>query len=122
MNKNKEKLDNQFDDPPKLLINIYGILAILFIIIPEWMAEIAITLGNGSHEDRIPIKSNDWNTKPDLKLSTMNIRELRHLAKELKIHGYSNENQQTLSKRILKKLNSRISKKGKRVIQEWNKL
>ena len=46
---------------------------------------------------------------PGLFLEKMNIYELRILAKELQIYGYSNENSLTLKRRILKKLSQTIN-------------
>ncbi len=111
----KENKKNTFKPPSKIVINIYGLLAILLVIIPEWIAELTLTLGNNSKKNLLPKTDTVWDTNLELKLSTMSIKELRSLALKLKINGYSRETRDSLSKRLLKnsKINQCIEKELK---------
>ena len=93
-------------------INIYNILAILIVIIPEYFAELIYTLEVSQHKNVIPKEGDAWNYITELKLSKMNIYELRLMAKKLRIHGYSSDNRKILIKRIEKKSKRRIKWKS----------
>ncbi len=99
-----KKNKNGLNPPSKTLIKIYGILAILLVIIPEWLAEVTLGIENRSHNKDLPKKNIIWNTNPELKISIMSIRELRELAMHLKIQCYARENKDFLKIRILKKI------------------
>ena len=60
---------------------------------------------------------NDRPLKKDieLRLSKMNIYELRLTAKRLGVHGYSNENRNSLIKRITRKSKKRIKWKSSKI-------
>ena len=88
-------------------INLYNILAILIVIIPEYLAELIYTIEASQHKGILPREGEAWAKETELKLSKMNIYELRLLAKRLCIHGYSNENRNSLIRRI-----NRKNKKG----------
>ena len=51
----------------------------------------------------MPNEGDAWEKDTELKLSKMNIYELRLMAKRLSIHGYSNENRNSLIRRINRK-------------------
>tara|TARA_Y100001968_G_scaffold263090_1_gene251577 strand:+ start:535 stop:858 length:324 start_codon:yes stop_codon:yes gene_type:complete len=88
-------------------ISLYNILAILIVIIPEYLAELIYTIEASQHKGILPREGEAWAKETELKLSKMNIYELRLLAKRLCIHGYSNENRNSLIRRI-----NRKNKKG----------
>ena len=91
----------------KARINIYNILAILIVIIPEFFAEIIYSLGDSQYNNKLPIQGEAWENNKELKLSRMTIYELRLIAQKISIYGYSNENRTSLIKRILRKSNKR---------------
>ena len=93
-------------------INIYNILAILIVIIPEYFAELIYSIEVSQHKTILPNEGDAWKTDTELKLSKMNIYELRLMAKRLSIHGYSNENRNSLIRRINKKSKNRIKWKS----------
>ena len=101
----QEKID-------KARINIYNILAILIVIIPEFFAEIIYTLEASQHKRLLPTEGEAWKNTTELKLSKMNIYELRLMAKELRIYGYSSDDRNSLIRRIAKKSKSRIKWKS----------
>ena len=86
---------------PKGVAQIYGLIAVLIVLIPEWLAETVLALSHSSTEKSLPKKGILWEEIPELQLAEMNIRDLRNLAMRLQLHGYSNENRNALSKRVL---------------------
>ncbi len=96
----------------KARINLYNILAILIVIIPEYLAELIYTIDASQHQGKLPLEGDAWNKETELRLSKMNIYELRLMAKSLCIHGYSNENRNSLIRRINKKSRKRIKWKS----------
>ena len=95
---------NGLKPPSKTLIKIYGLLAILLVIIPEWLAEITLGIENRSHNSGLPKKNIAWEINPELRVSIMSIKELRELAMQLKLREYSRESKDLLKIRILKKM------------------
>ena len=93
-------------------INLYNILAILIVIIPEYLAELIYTIEASQHKGVLPSEGDAWANETELRLSKMNIYELRLMAKTLCIHGYSNENRNSLIRRINRKSKKRIKWKS----------
>ena len=96
----------------KARINLYNILAILIVIIPEFFAELIYTVEISQHKEILPNEGDEWINNTELKLSKMNIYELRLMAKNLRIHGYSGDNRNSLIRRIARKSNRRIKWKS----------
>ena len=96
----------------KAKINIYNILAILIVIIPEFFAELIYTIEVSQHKNSIPEEGEAWKTNTELKLSKMNIYELRLMANRIHIHGYSSDSRNTLIRRIERKLKRSIKWKS----------
>ena len=96
----------------KARINIYNILAILIVIIPEFFAELIYTIEISQNRSVLPNEGDAWKNNTELKLSRMNIYELRLMAKQLRIHGYSSDNRNSLIRRIGRKSNRRIKWKS----------
>tara|TARA_Y100001968_G_C19451634_1_gene769089 strand:+ start:7940 stop:8284 length:345 start_codon:yes stop_codon:yes gene_type:complete len=94
----------------KILTNFYGVLAVIFVLIPEWIAELTLSISEKEYKDDIINVKNFWAKNPFLFVSSLTIKELRLLAYKLKIHGYASENQHGLQKRVIKKLNKRYPK------------
>ena len=93
-------------------INLYNILAILIVIIPELFAELIYSIEVSQHKATLPNEGEAWDKDIELKLSKMNIYELRLMAKRLSIHGYSNEDRNSLIRRINRKSKKRIKWKS----------
>ena len=106
------KLDKNLE---KARINLYNILAILIVIIPEYIAEIIYSLEASQHKGILLNEGDEWENDTELKLSKMNIYELRLMAKRLSIHGYSNENRNSLIRRINRKSKNRIKWKSLKI-------
>ena len=99
-------------DIERAKINLYNILAILIVIIPEYIAELIYSIEASQHNDILPREGDAWTKETELKLSKMNIYELRLMAKDLCIQGYSNENRNSLITRINRKYRKRIKWKS----------
>ena len=99
----------------KARINIYNILAILIVIIPEYFAELIYSIEVSQHKAILPNEGDAWKHDTELKLSKMNIYELRLMAKRLSIHGYSNENRNSLIRRTKRKSKNRIKWKSLKI-------
>ncbi len=93
-------------------INIYNILAVLIVIIPEYIAELIYTIEASQNKGVLQNEGDAWENNTELKLSKMSIYELRLMAKRLSIHGYSNENRNSLIMRINRKFKQRIKWKS----------
>ena len=96
----------------KARINLYNILAILIVIIPEFFAELIYTIEVSQYKNILPNEGDAWEKNTYLKLSKMNIYELRLMAKKLRIHGYSSDNRSKLIRRIERKSRKRIKWKS----------
>ena len=96
----------------KVKIDIYNILAVLLVIIPEFFAELIYTIELSQYKSTLPDEGDAWINNTELKLSKMNIYELRIMAKQLRIHGYSSDNRNSLIRRIKRKSKKRIKRKS----------
>ena len=92
----------------KARLNLYNILAILIVIIPEYIAELIYTVEVSQHKNILQNEGVAWENNLELRLSKMNIYDLRLMAKKLCIHGYSSENRDSLIRRIRKRTKKRI--------------
>ncbi len=101
---NKDNKEITLNTPSKFIISLYSLLAILIVIIPESIAELMLTLKNKSQNEGLEKNNDIWESIPELKLSTMSIKDLREMARNLNIKEYSRENRSDLSKRLLKRL------------------
>ena len=96
-------------------INLYNILAILIVIVPEYFAELIYSIEVSQHKGILPNEGDAWESDTELKLSKMNIYELRLMAKKLSIHGYASENKNSLIRRINRKSKNRIKWKSLKI-------
>ena len=112
MNKKKLNKKNSLYLPDKkdFFISLYGFLAVIFVLIPEWIAEFSLIIGTDQFKSVLPRSKNLENINPHLFIYSMNLKELRQTALKLRIHCYSNENKQSLSKRVI-----RVLKKQSRI-------
>lgn len=96
---------------PRGLVELYGLLAVLFVLVPEWMADGALSgLRAGQGDSALPITTSAWQRVPELKLASMNLRELRQLARELRLWGYGRLNREQLSGCLLRRIQARRGK------------
>lgn len=95
----------QFHPLPPGLVELYGLLAVLVVLMPEWLAGGALRgLNLGGETADLPAPSMAWQRIPELRLATMNLADLRLLARQQKIVGYTRLGRQDLSQRLLRRL------------------
>jgi hypothetical protein len=105
------KPQRQLHPLPRGLVELYGLLAVLFVLVPEWMAGGALAgLRDGREGSELPLTAMAWKRVPELRLASMNLRELRLLARELKLWGYAGLNRERLNRRLLRKIQARRGK------------
>ena len=89
-------------------MELYGLIAVLVVLIPEWIADGTINIGERGAKAPLPMSSRAWRTVPELQLASMGMRELRELSRELRIWGYSGESRERLTARRLARIRRRI--------------
>jgi len=93
---------------PKGLVELYGLLAVLFVLVPEWMADSALfSFSRKRTGSNLPPASAAWRKLPELRLANMDLAELRLLARELRIRGYASLGRDRLTARLLARLKRR---------------
>jgi hypothetical protein len=93
---------------PRGLVELYGLLAVLFVLVPEWMAGNALAgLGQGRRGTDLPVTTQAWKRLPELRLACMGMAELRTLARQLRIAGYAGLCRDRLTARLLRRLRRR---------------
>ncbi|MFM8276687.1 MAG: hypothetical protein ACKN89_06835 [Cyanobium sp.] len=101
------KPQRQLHPLPRGLVELYGLLAVLFVLVPEWMAGGAwLGFREGREGSDLPVTAQAWRRLPELRLATMHLRELRRLARQLRICGYGRHNREQLTNRLLRRLPS----------------
>lgn len=93
---------------PKGLVELYGFLAVLFVLVPEWMAGGALLSFSGSRRGSdLPAAAAAWQKLPELRLAGMGLAELRQLARRQRMAGYAGLNRERLSQRLIQRLKRR---------------
>jgi hypothetical protein len=93
---------------PRGLVELYGLLAVLVVLVPEWMASGALQgLASQRRGQLLPPSSQAWQRLPELRLASMTLAELRQLAAELRLGGYGRLSRDGLSIRLLRRLGGR---------------
>ncbi len=96
---------------PRGLVELYGLIAVLVVLIPEWIADGTLNLGDGRSRSNLPMASRAWRTLPELQLASMNLSALRELSRQLRLWGYAGENRERLTARLLTRI-KRHTKSG----------
>jgi hypothetical protein len=105
------KSPRQLHPLPRGLVELYGLLAVLFVLVPEWMAGSALSgFRDGREGSDLPVTAGAWRRVPELRLAAMNLRELRQLARSLGLWGYSGLNRDQLSATLLRRIRARRAK------------
>lgn len=93
---------------PKGLVELYGFLAVLFVLVPEWMAGGALlSFSGGRRGSDLPAAAAAWQKLPELRLASMGLAELRQLAHGLRMAGYASLSRERLSSRLIQRLKRR---------------
>lgn len=90
---------------PKGLVELYGLLAVLFVLVPEWMAGGAMRSIPGVNQGNpLPVTASAWRRLPELRLAALNLAQLRQLARRLRLWGYASQSRERLTIQILRRL------------------
>ena len=92
-------------------MELYGLIAVLVVLIPEWLADGTLALNERPSRSAMPMTSRAWRTLPELQLASMTLNELRLLAGDLRLWGYSSDPRNELTERLLKR-SKRFNKVG----------
>lgn len=105
------KQQRQLHPLPRGLVELYGLLAVLFVLVPEWMAGGALAgFRQGREGSDLPVTAGAWRRVPELRLAAMTLRELRQLARELRLGGYAGRNREQLNALLLRRIRARTPK------------
>jgi hypothetical protein len=103
-----EGVRRPFNPLPRGLVELYGLLAVLFVLVPEWMAGGAlIGFREGREGADLPVPSGAWRRVPELRLAVLGLADLRQLAHDERIMGYGRLNRSQLTERLLKRARRR---------------
>lgn len=58
---------------PKGLVELYGLLAVLVVLIPEWLAEGTLSMDIRKGGDVMPMTTRAWRTLPELQLDRKSV-------------------------------------------------
>jgi hypothetical protein len=87
------------------LVELYGLLAVLFVLVPEWMAGGALFgFREGREGSDLPVTTQAWQRVPELRLAALTMAGLRQLARQERIRGYAAMGRDRLTQRLLKRL------------------
>ena len=90
---------------PRGLVELYGLLAVLFVLVPELMAGGALLGFKGQRSgSELPPTAAAWRKLPELRLAAMSLAELRQLAHSLKIPAYMVDRRDRLTARLLRRI------------------
>ena len=54
-------------------MELYGLIAVLVVLIPEWLADGTLNLGQAKGPASLPMRSRAWRTLPELRLAAMTL-------------------------------------------------
>ena len=97
---------------PRGLVELYGLIAVLVVLIPEWIADGTLNLGDSRSRSNLPMASRAWRTLPELQLASMNLSALRELSRQLRLWGYAGENRDRLTARLLTRIKRHTKSKN----------
>ena len=88
-------------------MELYGVIAVLVVLIPEWLADGTLSIGQATGSETLPMRSRAWSTLPELRLAAMSLRELRQLARQLRVAQYGSCHREQLTTRMIRRLKGR---------------
>ena len=102
------------DDPqqplhplPKGLVEFYALLAVVLVLVPEWLATTALENLDITKGDRLRLRARQWQWDPELMLGAMTMAQLRQLARQQDLRGYSREHRDRLVRRLLRNFHNK---------------
>ena len=89
-------------------MELYGLLAVLVVLVPEWMAGGALQgFRSQRRGEPLPPSGSAWQRLPELRLASLELADLRQLARQLHLPGYAGLNRERLTARLLRRLRGR---------------
>ena len=102
------------DDPqqplhplPKGLVEFYALLAVVLVLVPEWLANTALENLDITKGERLRLRTRQWQWDPELMLGAMTMAQLRQLARQQGLWGYSREHRDRLVRRLLRNFHNK---------------
>ena len=90
---------------PRGLVELYGLLAVLIVLVPEWLASGAQAgFQDPEGENQLPAPAAAWRRVPELMLAALSFAQLRQLAHQEGLWGYGRQRRDELRERLLKRL------------------
>ena len=87
---------------PKGLVEFYALLAVVLVLVPEWLANTALENLDITKGERLRLRSRQWQWDPELMLGAMTMAQLRQLARQQGIRSYSREYRDRLVRLLLR--------------------
>jgi hypothetical protein len=88
---------------PRGLVELYGLIAVLVVLIPEWLADGTLSVGAAKGVESLPARGRAWRTLPELRVASMNLVEIRRTCRQLRMIGYASQSRDQLTRRLLKR-------------------
>lgn len=104
----QEPTERRLHPLPTGLVELYGLLAVLFVLVPEWMAGgLMLGLQGRQQSQMLTPAAAAWRRLPELRLASMSLAELRLLGRSLRMCGYARMPRERLAARLLRRLRRR---------------
>ena len=83
-------------------MEFYALLAVVLVLVPEWLANTALENLDLTKGERLRLRARTWQWDPELMLGAMTMVQLRQLARKQGLWGYSREHRDRLVRRLLR--------------------
>ena len=106
----QEDLDNPqqpLHPLPKGLVEFYALLAVVLVLVPEWLANTALENLDITKGERLRLRTRQWQWDPELMLGAMTMVQLRQLARQQGLWCYGREHRDRLVRRLLHNFNNK---------------
>lgn len=88
-------------------MEFYALLAVVLVLVPEWLANTALENLDITKGERLRLRTRQWQWDPELMLGAMTMAQLRQLARQQGLWGYSREHRDRLVRRLLRNFNNK---------------
>ena len=96
---------------PRGLVEVYGLIAVLVVLIPEWIADGTLSIGGRASQDPLPMSGPAWKAIPELQLAALSLADLRRFAARMKLIGYATDSRDRLTRRLLRRMKRRLPRR-----------
>ena len=88
-------------------MEFYALLAVVLVLVPEWLANTALENLDITKGERLRVRTRQWQWDPELMLGAMTMAQLRQLAHQHQLRGYSREHRDRLVRRLLRSFHNK---------------